>query len=247
MVGHLSAEHLMQRVQRYAAKVHGSHPYRFQRYNELRTLIEQKGPPTFFWTVSSADTFWPEDHVLLPHPADIDPDHSSCVCAVIDNPHITDWFFTTKLADWVQHWLYDALGADWHWYHFEYQARGSTHAYGCAKLSNDPGICSLIQKAAAAWAILEEESNSNGCQSQSRTEDRARTVQEGEEAKATVLSYCDWLVTTCNDALPDELWSLPNPHLCTISIHNVVDLEQDYQDLANTVERHTRCSAAYCC
>ena len=39
--------------------------------------------------------------------------------------------------------------AECHWYHFEYQARGSTHAYGCAKLKNDPGICSLAQKAAS--------------------------------------------------------------------------------------------------
>ena len=242
MVGRLSAEHLMHRLQRYAAKIHGSHPYWFQRYTELRSLIEQKGPPTFFWTVSSADTFWPELHKLLPHTTGTNLDHNSRICAVIDNPHITDWFFYTKLTDWVQHWLYDALGADWHWYRFEYQARGSTHAHGCAKLSSDPDICRLIQKVAAAWNILEEESNGTVIQQ----DDREQVLKEGEEAKAEVLSYCDWLVTTCNDAVPDALWSLPNPHPCTVSIHNVVDLEDDYHDLVNSVQRHTRCSTAYC-
>ena len=69
MVGHQSAEHLMKRLQHYAAKVQGSHPYWFQQYCELRTLIEQKGPPTFFWTVSSADNYWSELHKLMPLPS----------------------------------------------------------------------------------------------------------------------------------------------------------------------------------
>ena len=189
MVGRLSAEHLMHCLQCYAAKIH---VLWFQRLSELRALIEQKSPPTFFWTVSSADTFWPELHNLLPHTAGINLDHNYRICAVIDNPHITDWFFCTKLADWIQCWLYNALGADWHWYRFKYQARGSTHVHGCAKLSNVPGICALIQKAAAARSILEEESNSTGT---NQSEDRARILKEGEEAKATILSYCNWLVT----------------------------------------------------
>ena len=211
----------------------------FQRYNELRALIEQKVPPTFFWTVSSADTFWSELHDLLPHPAGITPQNAR-ICAIINNPHITDWFFYTKLTDWVQHWLYDALGADWHWYRFEYQACGSTHAHGCAKLSNDPGICGLIQKVALAWNISDD-ANSTVIQ----PDERAHILQEGEKAKIEVLSYCDWLVTTCNDALPDELWFLPNTHPCIISIRNEVDLEEDYHNLTNSVQRHTR-SAAYC-
>lgn len=85
MVGHLSAEQLMQRLQRYAAKVQGSSQYWYQRCHELRALIEQKGPPTFFWTVSSADNYWPELHKLMPH-SDNEPSHSMRVQAVITNP-----------------------------------------------------------------------------------------------------------------------------------------------------------------
>lgn len=139
MVGHLSAEQLMHRLQQYAAKVQGSRQYWYQRYQELRALIEQKGPPTFFWTVSFADIYWSELHKLLPHPSDTDCTHSMRVQAVINNPHLTDGYFTSRLSDWVQQWLYEALGATWHWYRSEYQSRGSTHAHGCAKLSKDPG------------------------------------------------------------------------------------------------------------
>ena len=66
---------------------------------------------------------------------------------VINNPHITDWFFTQRLENFIKHWLYNSLDADWHWYRFEYQARGSIHCHGVAKLKNDPGLCKLSEKA----------------------------------------------------------------------------------------------------
>ena len=67
MVGNLSSEYLMKRLQRYAANVQGSNQYWFQRHQKIRALLNQKGPPTFFWTVSSADTYWPELHNLMIH------------------------------------------------------------------------------------------------------------------------------------------------------------------------------------
>ena len=63
-----------------------------------------------------------------------------------------------------------------------------------------------------------------------------RQIIEGDEAKATVLRYADWLVTTCNAAMPDGLYSLPVPHPCTISMQNVVDMDADYHNLINAVE-----------
>ena len=86
----------------------------------------------------------------MPHSND-DLSHSDRVLAVISNPHIADWYFSSRLADFVDHWLYSALDADWHWYRFEYQSRGSPHAHGCAKLKNDDGICALVQQAASGW------------------------------------------------------------------------------------------------
>lgn len=67
MVGSMSAAQLMQCLQCYAAKVQGSLSYWLQRYLELRALLDEKGPPTFFWTVSSADNYWPEMHSLMMH------------------------------------------------------------------------------------------------------------------------------------------------------------------------------------
>jgi len=68
----------------------------------------------------------------------------------------------------------------------EYWNRGNGHAHGCAKLKNDPGICALVQKAATAWLVTQEEDNVTDC-------DVQRIIDEGEQA---ALEYIDWLVTT---------------------------------------------------
>lgn len=101
MVGSMSAAQLMGRLQRYAAKIQGSSQYWFQRHQELRALLYDKGPPTFFWTVSSADNYWPEMHNLMIH-STTSPTRPMRVQAVIDHPHIADWFFTVKLSDVVE-------------------------------------------------------------------------------------------------------------------------------------------------
>ena len=48
--------------------------------------------------------------------------------AVIENPHLVDWFFMQRVESFIKHWLYKTLDAKWHWYRFEYQARGSIHS-----------------------------------------------------------------------------------------------------------------------
>ena len=112
-------------------------------------------------------------------------------------------------------------------------------------MKNEPGICKLVEKAAKGWAISNDITIKNIPQFQSET-DKAQFLLETEEAKSVVLKYADWLVTTCNEAMPNDSWNLPSPHPCAVSLHNVTDLDEDYHNLVNTVERHTRCNAAYC-
>ena len=58
--------------------------------------------------------------------------------------------------------------------------------------------------------------------------------------------YIDWLVTTFNEELPDEQWRIPQPHPSAVRPSTVEDADADYHRLVNSVERHTRCSSAYC-
>jgi hypothetical protein len=92
---------------------------------------------------------WPELHALFK----ADTDNELCKSTsdvkrqnVINNPHVVDWFFTQRLESFLEHWLYDTLGATWHWSRYEYQDRGSIHCRGTAKLNKDPGLCQLSSK-----------------------------------------------------------------------------------------------------
>ena len=64
---------------------------------------------------------------------------------------MTDWFFKQQLEEFIKHWLNGVLDAEWFWYRFEYQARGSIHAHGWAKLKNDPDIRLLCNKVCLAF------------------------------------------------------------------------------------------------
>ena len=71
-------------------------------------------------------------------------------------------------------------------------------------------------------------------------------IEAGHQATTTVIKYADWLVTTINEAIPQENWVVPFPHPPSSLIQNVQNFNDDYQALVNSVERHTKCSTAYC-
>ena len=146
MVQQMSAQQLMNRLQRYVAKIQETRQYWYQRYLEFKALIEQKGPPTFFFTFSAADNYWPDLHRLLGEPNNATP--AIRIKAVMEHPHITDSHFVTRLEEFNKQWLHHVMDAEWKWIRYEWQARGSIHAHGCAKLKNDQAQvkASLITK-----------------------------------------------------------------------------------------------------
>ena len=79
--------------------------------------------------------------------------HSECFKAVVDN-HLTYCYFKQCLDNFLHHWL----DTGWHCFRFEYQAIGSIHAHGCAKLKNDPNIPLLGAKAAQGSFYTEKAS-----------------------------------------------------------------------------------------
>ena len=77
-------------------------------------------------------------------------------------------------------------------------------------------------------------------------EEHSRIIEEGNDAKAKALQYADWLITTCNNSMPDDDWSFPQQHPYAVLLEHIPSADEGYQDLVNAVQRHTRCSAAYC-
>ena len=89
------------------------------------------------------------------------------------------------------------MNAEWHWYRYEYQARGSIHSHGTAKLKSDPGLCSLTETALKGF-ISEKQSDS---------ETDSEVIYEGRKAAKIICNYVDTLITTWNPYPPEsELW-----------------------------------------
>ncbi|CAB4005609.1 ATP-dependent DNA helicase PIF1-like [Paramuricea clavata] len=149
-----------------------------------------------------------------------------------------------RLQEFVRHWLNGVLDAEWYWYRFEYQARGSIHCHGCEKLKNDPDIRELRNKACVAF--LEGETTRYEMSPDDFEFLCGDVIRQGEDAEKLLRQYVDWLVTTFNEELPDENWRIPDPHPSAVSATTVDNRDNDYHRLVNTVERHTRCSPAYC-
>ena len=236
MIETSSSAALMTRISRYVGNITGTNAYWHKVKDDLKAIIMQVGPPTFFFTFSSADMHWPELHSLFCPPGtniETQSNHQN----LIDNPHLVDWFFTKRLENFLKHWLYNSLDAAWHWYRYEYQARrGSIHSHGVAKLKNDPNLCYLAEK----------ESEENPLQQ--NNDQLLNKIQKGKEASKALCQYADWLLSTMNPLPPDEnLWHKPQSHPCQKKITQISDNDdEDYIDLLNTCQRHTRCSTQYC-
>ena len=257
---HLTVEELQQmaadnntnvfvsKLSRYLSNITGSNAYWHKAKEDLKAIISHVGAPTFFFTFSSADMHWPDLHALFSSSlSDTTPE--SRRQNVINNPHITDWFFTQRLENFIKHWLYNSLDAEWHWYRFEYQARGSIHCHGVAKLKNDPGLCQLSETALKDLkGYLAEVSLEKA--EQSDILELNKQILQGKKASQTVCEYVDWLLSTYNPDPPEDgFWIKPSIHPCQRQHKDIMNTQQsddDYVDLLNTVQRHTRCSTNYC-
>ena len=234
-----NAQSNMYKLSRYVGNILGSNAYWQKQKQDLRTIVSKKGTGTIFFTFSAADMHWEELHALFhKNPAQLSSQERRQ--NVINNPHLTDWFFVQRLENFIQNWLYKTLNAEWHWYRYEYQARGSVHCHGIAKLKNDPGICHLAENALKGFKAQKQTLQQNNPQ------DSAQIIEDGISSSAIICSYADWLFSTVNPNPPENgNWVKPTIHPCQHS-YKETNSDEDLVNLLNTVQRHTHCSTRYC-
>ena len=69
------------------------------------------------------------------------------------------------------------------------------------------------------------------------------------EAEKIICSYVNSLLSTWNANNPENMqWPKPNFHPCKKRFAEISEenLDEDYQDLLNAVQRHTTCNSLYC-
>jgi hypothetical protein len=70
-----------------------------------------------------------------------------------------------------------------------------------------------------------------------------KQIKEDENKMNEIIQYLDSLVTTINPGLD---MPIPERHPCQKKSNELNDDQQDYINLINKLQRHTRCSPAYC-
>ena len=129
------------------------------------------------------------------------------------------------------------------WYKFQYQARGSIHCHGVAKLKNDPGLCKLSERALKGYLAEKSLDNAELTDLPKLNEQ----IQDGKNASEVICKYVDWLLSTYNPDPPDNgIWIKPTVHPCQQHHKDIQNSDSDYIDLLNTVQRHTRCGSNCC-
>lgn len=234
----------MSKLMHYAKNVTSSNSYWHKAKEELRATIAQVGPPTIFFTLYCAEYHWPEFHNLL---VDITPQTRQQ--HVLENPHLLDWLFTERTDRFIKYWLNKSLGASWYWYRYEYAVqRGSIHCHGVAKFENAPGLCELTEVALQGFLAAKIKKEHAENLSNADLQQLKNKEQEGKKAESVICQYVDFVLTTWNPCSPDEGWSKPDFHPCQKSYLNLENenMEEDYANLLNSVQRHTLCSTKYC-
>ena len=114
-----------------------------------------------------------------------------------------------------------------------------------AKLKSDPNLCDLFQIALQGY--LAAQSLTKDQLSDEMLLQKQQEVKEGREAEKAICDYVDFLMSTQNPCNADN-WFKPQVHPCKAQFDQIKTnkRDKDYEDLLNSVQRHTQCSTAYC-
>ena len=137
-----------------------------------------------------------------------------------------------RTESFVRHWLYNTLGAEWHWYRFEYAVvHVAMHCHGLAKLKDDPGLCDLASKAVSVKQLslkqLTKEKYNSSRQSILNELD-STVINDGVSAEKIVFDCYHKLITCINPAEVDS-WVKPSVRACQKKIDEaIISSEDDY-------------------
>ena len=222
---------LLERMSSYVGNLPGSDAYWYSKRRDLKAIFNGKGPPTIFFTLSSADTHWPELHDLISTP---DADHRTRSVNARKNPHLLTSTFMKRKTLFIETWLRNGLNADWVWHRVEFQMRGATHVHGCAKLKDDPGIMELAAK------VYKGDKSPLGSDAR----------RQGDESRTTLIEYMDkhlsaWhpaIETVPGDPPQGVRPPAPEPHPSALPFS---DSQEDHTAVHNACLRH-HCIGSYC-
>ena len=232
----------------FTSNIQGTDAFWYERRKELNAVCKQRSSPTQFFTYSAADIHWKVLHMRLCN-KDTIPTSSERYSMLINNPMMVNDFFVKRFAEFFKCWE-EVLDMEWYFYRFEWQSRGSIHVHGVCKLRNDIGLITKIKELGEIEKLrIQLEKEENNEEKISLEEKINKLENEIGHYRSQIINYCEMLATTWNvGGNPDEQgWHRVGPHPSTFCFSDIKedDLDEDFQNLQNCVERHTTCNN-YC-
>lgn len=251
---------------RYSANVAGSDGYWLSQQEKLENAVEQLPSLTVFTTYSAADHHWFDLHRLMPgfregSPPDIQQRNR----ALIENPHLADWWFWERLRLWKGVYLGPEMADQrWFWDRAEWQSRASLHVHGCSSWGCEPdGRMTDLSRTFLKGFLARRTENEDVPDAHSASDGQAEPRDGGvsdEEYERVQREMCTFLVgvgfTARNPSPPGD--DIPvseearNEGLKELA-RDMRDFDWEDEDaardryamLVNVTQRHTRCGS-YC-
>ena len=251
----LSMKHMRQLSFR-SQTIEGTDGYWRRARSEVEAIMDAKGCPTIFYTLSAADTQWERLSLLMGHKPGAKADPTQHHQILLLHPHMAASFFHMKLEEFNKH-LDFAFGVDWDWHRFEFQSRGSIHVHGFKKLNNDPGLTRLAALAVKGRIAVDRLSRADADKTVTPEErEKLEEAQQlGNDASEIIRRYADWLLSTCSphaytdsgreDGSQPLKFEVPDYHPAN-KLYGNVNTNRDYAELLHKVERHSQCRKGSC-
>ena len=187
--------------------------------------------------------------------------------ALIENPHLADWWFWERLRLWKKVFLGPKMADQlWYWDRAEWQSRASLHVHGCSAWSCEPDgrMTELSRTFLKGFLARRGDDNGHNTPETQPDGDGGAGSSDGgvsdEEYERVQLEMCTFLAdvgfTARNPTPPDEGIALSEEarreglnklarDTRDINWENEDDARDRYAMLADVTQRHTRCGA-YC-
>jgi hypothetical protein len=237
---------LLNRIKRYMANIPGTPSYWYQENQKLKAIIESKGLPHVWYTLSFADFFDPllRDFLNLPD----DATQAQIQAKLRANKHHVNWFIEKKMRLFTKAFIETVLQCNvkeggWCWNRFEFQLRGVLHQHGLARFGGkyNKDIHSWAARAVIGHTIETD------VPAEKRTQAQRQAIIDGKRFGQALCDFHDELI--CNDltkryeefVAPKDRGHFPMGH----RMEDIVDHDLDQFNLTVSLQRH-RCKQGSC-
>jgi len=116
----MTDDKLVDHLMYFGSTIHGTRPFWNCCSTKLLDMINQVGCPTLFFTLSAADTKWPDLHAMMPSTTPAMPQITSKwrIQNIIQNLHLTTLYMHHRFTAFNETILQHLLNTSHNWYRY---------------------------------------------------------------------------------------------------------------------------------